>query len=211
MSETSINKKYYLILKRAIDIIFSFIIMILFFPLFLFITLLVIFETRGFPIFIQERGLTLEKRRIKIYKFRTFKAHNHVSENSGILKKSHLKSLVGPISRFLRKTGMDELPQIFNVLKGDMSFVGVRPLILEDLRKIKELYPELYKMREYMNLRLGITGYWQINKDDNISVEHLINMESKYYEKQGLLFDLGIVFKSILFILTFKHKDSILS
>ena len=141
-----ISLNFYLFTKRIFDFILSLISLILLFPLMFIIAVLVFFETKQNPIFIQERGLSLTKRRFKIIKFRTlFTITPHIKKTGGsTLSKKEYKSSVGAIGRLLRRKGLDELPQLLNILKGDMSFIGLRPLSIDDLENIQKDFPGLY-------------------------------------------------------------------
>ena len=203
----------YLIVKRVFDFILSLISFIILLPVMLIIALLVFIETKRNPIFIQERGLSLTKRRFKIIKFRTILNNTPAIDKKGeaTLRKSEFKSHVGPLGSLLRRKGLDELPQLLNILKGDMSFIGLRPLSIDDLNNIKNDYPDLYSEREKLDIPLGLSGLWQLNKDENFSIIHLINMEKIYFEKRSFLFDLKLLSKSINISFSSRHKDSIVS
>ena len=179
----------------------------------LVIAVLVFFETRQNPIFIQERGLSLTKRRFKIIKFRTlFTITPHIKKTGeSTLSKKEYKSSVGAIGSLLRRKGLDELPQLLNILKGDMSFIGLRPLSIDDLENIQKDFPGLYFEREKLDIPLGLSGLWQLNKDENFSVEHLISTEKIYFNNRSFLFDLKLLGKSIKISFSSRHKDSIVS
>ncbi|MCX7610519.1 MAG: sugar transferase, partial [Ignavibacterium sp.] len=169
-------------IKKALDILLAIFLLIILFPVFVILSIFVFIETKRFPIFKQERGLTLSKNRFYVYKFYTLKKSNpklNYSPNQ-VLNHHYLKEEVTPLGRFLRKTGLDELPQLLNVLKGEMSLVGPRPLTITDLEHIKKFYPELYNVREKIDCLPGITGLWQLNKDESFSVELLIFWDNLY-------------------------------
>ena len=189
---------------------FAVIFIILLFPAFTIISFIIFLQSGQSPLFIQERGLSLKKRRFKIYKFRTLTNHSSLIKNST----SNLSMLgdhvyVSRFGKFLRKTGLDETPQLINILKGDMNFVGPRPLDLEDLNNIKNEFPVLYCEREKTNLKPGLTGYWQIYKDDARSFENLIELDKYYFENKSFLLDLNLILKSFFISFTGKHKDAI--
>ncbi len=189
--------------------------LLLLFPVITLICVIICIQTGETPIFIQERGTSLTKNRFRIYKFRTMKRviATDISANSltSFLLKHHQKKYVFPFGRFLRKTGLDELPQFINVIKGEMSIVGPRPLALEDLENIKTFYPQLYAERENITLLPGITGYWQLNKDESGSIENLIFMDKFYFQHKSFPLDLKLFLMSIPISFTAKHIDSILS
>lgn len=201
--------------KKIFDSSLSLILILLLLPVFVLITILIFLQTGESPVFIQERGISLTKNKFRIYKFRTMiKRSNNsieVDSNYSILNKPQDRKYVYPFGIFLRKTGIDELPQLFNILKGEMSFVGPRPLSLEDLSCIKQNYPAFYFEREEINLLPGITGYWQLNKDYSGSIENLIALDKFYYKHKSFPLDLKLMFKTIPIMLSASHIDSILS
>lgn len=119
---------------------------------------------------------------------------------------SHLITKTG---KFLRLTGLDEIPQLLNVLKGEMSLVGPRPLIIRDLEQIEFYYPELYQKRENINIKPGVTGLWQVTKDDNFSVEYLIKKDLQYQSNLSFINDLKILLKTLKISILMQHKDSL--
>lgn len=199
---------------QLIQRILLLIIIIFLAPIFIILGLLVLFDTKKFPIFSQERGLTLEKHRFKIFKFRTFK--NEVvnySENDSrkILSNSHKVSQISNFGKFLRKSGLDELPQLINVLMGQMNLIGPRPLSIEDLGKIKKYYPELYFRRSRLNSKPGIIGLWQLNKDDEFSIQHLVQMDEIFERENSLMLKTKIITKGLKALLIGDHRDSIVN
>ena len=123
--------------------------------------------------------------------------------------KPDLSEYVPAFCRWLRKTGLDELPQIFNVLKGEMSLIGPRPLTLNDLEALKDKYPQYYHVRNLITIKPGITGMWQVFGNRNKGIENLIAFDLYYYERTCLTIDLRILFRTILIVLTGRHSDAI--
>ncbi len=205
----------YRISKKTFDLTVSIMLLILLMPAFVLICILIFLRSGESPLFIQARGISLSKNKFKIYKFRTmvkWKNDNACQGgSSSILMKPQNKKYIFPFGKFLRRTGMDELPQLLNIIKGEMSFVGPRPLSLDDLLCIKQHYPALYIEREKINLLPGITGYWQLYKDDSGSIENLISLDKYYYRHKSFLQDIKLILWSIPIILSASHKDSILS
>ena len=196
--------------KRIAEFIFSLLLLVAFFPLLFTLSVLSAIDTKQFPIFSQQRGLTLSRGRLKIYKLRTIKSIEHIfSCNNNILRHNIEQGGTSSFGIFLRQTGLDELPQLFNILKGEMNFVGPRPLAFDDLQNIKKYFPELYDVRNELNVKPGLTGFWQINKDENISVENLVAMDKYYVANKSVLLDAAILFKSTMLLLSGKHKDSL--
>lgn len=194
---------------------FLFLIILIFLaPIFILLGLLIFLDTKKFPIFSQERGLTLEKHRFKIFKFRTLKneiENESKNDPSKILSNSHKKNQISDFGKFLRKSGLDELPQLINVLIGQMNLIGPRPLSIEDLEKIKKYYPELYFRRSRLNSKPGIIGLWQLNKDDEFTIQHLVQMDEIFEKENSLLLKMKIIIKGIKAFLLGDHRDSIVN
>jgi len=210
------SKKYssqrdrFLETKNRIDFILSAVILIVAFPLMLLITFLLMVILKSFPLIIQKRGITKDNQVFNIYKFRTIKVNSHQEINSeNILFKPNLSQYVPAFCRWLRKTGLDELPQIFNVLKGEMSLIGPRPLSINDLEALKNKYPQYYHVRNLITIKPGITGMWQVFGNRNKGIENLIAFDLYYYERTSFTIDLRILLKTILLVLTGKHSDAI--
>lgn len=163
------------------------------------------------PFFIQERGITLDKFLFKIIKFRTIKGSDFKSQEKNIFFKSFHKENISSFGSWLRKTGLDEIPQIFNVLKGDMSFVGPRPFMISDLKLLKKNDYEYYKLRESFNVRPGITGLWQIFCNRNEGAKNLIALEKIYEDMKSFKYDLKILAYTIPIVLTANNADAVFS
>ncbi len=182
-------------MKRFFDIIASLILLILLSPLFLIICV-VVFADDGMPVIFRQYRVGRGNRLFYIYKFRTMKngtrnvASVNLSESGDCITKS---------GRFLRKTSLDELPQLINILQGKMSFVGPRPLIPEE-KEIRELRA---KYNVY-SVRPGLTGLAQINGRDNLTDEEKAEFDREYVENHTLFTDIKIMFKTFSAVLTGK-------
>ena len=176
-------------MKEIFDKTLALLLLILFSPIF-FILSLLIYLTMGKPIFFRQERPGLNGKIFKIYKFRTMS--NERDENGELL--SDEKRLKG-IGKFIRSTYLDELPQLINVLKGDMSFVGPRPLLVEYL----ELYNDEQKRRH--NVKPGITGLAQINGRNAISWEEKFKLDVCYVDNQSFLLDMKILWMTFLKVL----------
>ena len=147
-------------------------------------------------------------------KLRTIKGNGPIRESinnsSEILFRYDLKKYVPPFCGWLRKSGLDELTQLINVLKGEMSLVGPRPLTVSDLEIMKKYEPEIHERREMLKSKPGITGYWQIFGDRNKGLENLVALDEYYDRKKSSLLDLRLLLSTIVLVMTARHSDSII-
>ena len=167
----------YRIIKRVMDIIFSMLALILLLPLFIPITLLLLFTGEGYVLYFQER-LGYKNKPFQIWKFATMLKNSLQIGSGSITLKNDFR--VTRVGKFLRKTKINELPQIINILKGDISFVGPRPLILSSF----EVYSENIQSKIY-NVKPGLTGVGSIIFRDEESLLSSIKDEDPhtYYQK----------------------------
>lgn len=182
--------------KRVIDIVLSAIAIILLSPV-MVLTALLVFMILGSPILFAQTRPGKDGVPFKLRKFRSMK--NGVDEN-GVVLADELR-----VSRFglwLRRTSIDELPSLFNVLTGDMSLVGPRPLLMEYL----PLYSEEQKKRH--DVRPGITGLAQVNGRNDLSWKDKFKWDLEYVESRSFLFDLSIMFKTVRTVLGTKGISS---
>lgn len=183
----------YRYIKRGLDVILSIVLIILLSPIMMIIALLV--KTDGGPvIFVQERSGKNGKL-FHLYKFRSMTPNNNVRN----FKKEDEITKIGKI---IRKTSLDELPQLFNILKGEMSFIGPRPWIPE--------YSENFTKEQFRRLDVlpGITGLAQCKGRNNIGIKEKINYDIKYVDNLSFKMDLYIFFKSIISVI---KKDGAIS
>jgi undecaprenyl phosphate N,N'-diacetylbacillosamine 1-phosphate transferase len=180
-------------MKRLFDIILSLILLLTFFPIIIAVALLIYFKM-GMPIFFRQKRPGYKEKIFAIYKFRTMT--DDVDEEGNPL--SDEKRLIG-IGKFIRSTSLDELPQIFNVLKGEMSFVGPRPLLIEYL----PLYNEKQKRRH--DVRPGITGWAQVNGRNAISWKQKFDYDVWYVNNQSFILDMKIIW--LTFLKVIKRSD----
>ena len=204
---------YKVVQKKSLDFIIAIFLLILSLPVIIIFMLIIFITTWQTPIIIQERQTSLSSKKIKIYKLRTIKVTDSLLEScnnpSAIMFRQDLKKYVTPFCTWLRKSGLDELVQLINVLKGEMSLVGPRPLTITDLKIMKNFEPEIHREREKIKSKPGITGFWQIFGDRNKGLQNLIMMD-KYYEKnKSFVLDLKLLFFTSILVLTAKHSDSI--
>ena len=188
-----------LLAKRVIDILGSVILLIVLAPLFTLVALLVKLGSPG-PIFFAQERIGLNKRRFRIWKFRTMVEGaderqaelEHMNEVGGPVFKIKNDPRITRIGRFLRRFSIDELPQLFNVLKGDMSLVGPRPLPVRDVERI-----DVSAHKRRFSIKPGITCLWQVNGRSNIDFEHWVRLDLEYIDKWSLGLDLIILLKTI--------------
>ena len=196
------------------DVFLSIFCIIITLPFQILFALILFIELRENPLFLQNRGLTLTKNRFRIIKFRTIRTaqlnyHSKIVNSKSFFLLPGLTFAISPFARWMRKSGFDELPQIYNVLAGQMSLVGPRPLTLQDLEILKNEFPAQYKIRDGMKAKPGITGVWQLIGDRNLGAENLIGLDLFYVQNQSLLLDMKIVITTMPIVLFAKNSDAI--
>jgi lipopolysaccharide/colanic/teichoic acid biosynthesis glycosyltransferase len=185
------------------DIAISALLLILLIPVFIIIAISIKISSRGSVLFIQDR-IGLNKRVFRLYKFRTMVENaeqkqdllESLNEMSGPAFKIKNDPRIHKIGRFLRKTSLDELPQLFNVLKGDMSLVGPRPLPVRDYNGF-----EIDWHRRRFSVLPGLTCLWQVNGRNNIPFDKWMELDLEYIDKWTLMLDFRILMKTIPTIL----------
>lgn len=172
--------------------IFALLLLILFSPIFLIVALVIIIED-GFPFFFTQKRVGVNYTFFKIYKFRSMKkdtpsvaSHLLTNPDEYLLK----------IGKFIRKTSLDELPNLINIIKGEMVFVGPRPALYnqDDLMTFRVA-------TGVSKLKPGITGWAQINGRDEISITEKVKLEQEYLNKKSFLFDIEIIIKTFTNVL----------
>lgn len=187
------SRKVGKVMKRIFDVIFSFLILLLTAPFIVITYILVILKLGRPAIFKQTRPGYLGKA-FNIYKFRTML--NTTDKDGELLPNEERRH---PVGNLIRKTSLDELPQLVNVIKGDISLVGPRPLLMEYL----PLYNEFQRKR--MDVKPGITGWAQINGRNAISWEKKFELDVWYVENQSFKLDMYILYKTFTNVL--RKKD----
>lgn len=175
----------YPIVKRACDLFFSLFLLVLISPFFLLILILLFIINRGKPFFIQMRP-GLNEKPFMVIKFKTM---TDAKDDNGLLLPD--KNRITRIGKFIRKSSLDELPQLINILKGDMSFIGPRPLLIEYL----PFYREEERIRH--KVRPGMTGLSQVNGRNNILWEDRMKLDIDYVQNMSFKMDLKIIYKTI--------------
>lgn len=180
-------------MKRLFDICVSFFSILFFIPLFIIIAFLIKVTSRGPVIFKQERS-GKNRKPFYIYKFRSMKIDAPKNTPTNQLENSNIH--ITKIGNFIRRTSIDELPQLFNILKGNMSFVGPRPLLCSEIDVLDRR--ELYNAN---SIRPGLTGLAQINGRDVLDAETKAKYDGDYVMKAGFFYDLKIIFKTFFYVL----------
>jgi exopolysaccharide biosynthesis polyprenyl glycosylphosphotransferase len=187
-----------LLVKRLIDASLSMLVLILLFPVLVLVAILIKLTSPGPVLFVQER-VGMNQRKFKLYKFRSMVADAeqrksgllHLNERDGPAFKIDNDPRITPLGRFLRKTSIDELPQLFNVLSGEMSLVGPRPPLPDEVKKYEWMF------RRRLSVKPGITCIWQISGRNHVSFEKWMRMDHEYIENWSIWLDLKILLKTI--------------
>ena len=181
---------YYNFIKRAFDITLSILLLIPFLPVMLLVALAIKLDSKG-PVFFSQERVGLNGRKFIMYKFRSMRTEASGSE---VKPKDGRDPRITRVGHFLRLTSLDELPQILNVLKGDMSFVGPRP----EMTFIVDTYDKWQRLR--LKVKPGITGLWQISAERNLPIHENLDYDMYYLQERSLLLDIVIMFKTFFFI-----------
>ncbi len=176
-------------IKRFIDLFLSIISLIIFSPVFLIMALLIKRDSEG-PVFFKQKRVGVNGKQFYIYKFRTMTVE---SDPYAINPLDINDSRITRVGRFLRKTSVDELPQIINVLKGEMSFVGPRP----EMPFIVDAYEEVH--RERLKVMPGITGLWQLSGDRKRAIHENMDYDLYYIRNMSFFLDLAILLETFIF------------
>ncbi|MGE6754768.1 sugar transferase [Rossellomorea sp. NPDC071047] len=201
------DSRFYLTQKRIIDIIGASIGVCLLSGLFLIVAILIKIEDPKGPIFFSQKRVGKNGREFNMYKFRSMVADAEerlfellkLNETTGAMFKMKNDPRVTKIGRFIRKTSIDELPQLFNVLKGEMSLVGPRPPLIREVAE----YTSYDKQR--LLVTPGCTGLWQVSGRSNIGFNEMVELDLNYIKKRNTWFDIKIIFKTVLLLFGSKN------
>ncbi len=201
-SNLSINVKeekiVYKILKRTVDIIGSLLGLIILSPIFFILSIVVKADSPG-PIFFAHKRLGYNGNLIRIYKFRTMviNAEELLNNLSPEQKEEFAKNFklesdprITKVGNFLRKSSLDELPQLLNILKGELSIVGPRPIVEKELKNYG-IYGE-----KLLSVKPGLTGNWQANGRSDTTYEERVEMDMQYIDNRSIFMDIKIIFKT---------------
>jgi exopolysaccharide biosynthesis polyprenyl glycosylphosphotransferase len=185
--------------KRLIDVWGSLVLLTALAPLFAMVAIAIKLDSPG-PVFFRQERVGLNRRRFKLFKFRTMVEGadqqqpllERLNEAAGPVFKIRNDPRITCVGKFLRRFSVDELPQLLNVLKGEMSLVGPRPLPVRDIERIDVQW---HKRR--LSMQPGVTCLWQVNGRSDVSFDHWVRMDLEYIDKWSLALDLKILLKTI--------------
>lgn len=202
------KSKLYEITKRLMDILLSLIAIIFLMPIFIIVAIAIkIEDPKGKIIFTQERN-GVYPTTFKMYKFRSMVHNaeelleelNNQNELTGPVFKMKEDPRITKVGKFIRKTSIDELPQLFNILKGDMSLVGPRPPIPREVEKYTE-----YQLQR-LSVKPGLTCIWQVSGRNSIDFDQWIELDLQYIRERSILLDTKLIFKT--FFVLFGDKNA---
>ena len=202
------NRLFYLAIKRCLDFLVSFFSIIILSPVFLIIGILVKCSSPG-PVFYKQHRIGMHGKDIYLYKFRSMvkNADSLIESFTPEQKKEYFENYklehdprITPVGSFLRKSSLDELPQLVNILKGEMSFVGPRPVVKDELEKYGD------DKERFLSVKPGLTGYWATHGRSDISYEERMELELYYVGHASLWMDIRIFF--LTFVAVFTHEGA---
>ncbi|WP_268578328.1 sugar transferase [Priestia megaterium] len=196
------EKKVYLFSKRFLDIVLSLIGLIVLLPVFILVAVCIKLEDKNGPVFFSQTRVGKNQSEFTMYKFRSMVSNAEdllenlleQNETTGAMFKMKNDPRVTKIGSFIRKTSIDELPQLINVLKGEMSLVGPRP----PLKREVEVYTPYQKQR--LLIQPGCTGLWQVSGRSNIGFEDMVELDLKYIVERNIFKDILIIIKTVLLV-----------
>lgn len=199
LNQKKINEQYgYRILKRSFDIIASAIGLVVLSPVFLAVAIAIKCDDGG-PVFYDQIRIGKNGKKFKMYKFRSMRVNaedeieklQEHSEVDGAMFKMKNDPRVTRVGKFIRKTSIDEFPQLLNVLLGQMSIVGPRPPLPREVAD----YTQYDKQRLYV--KPGCTGLWQVTARNSVGFQEMVNIDLDYIQRRSIWLDLKIMFKTV--------------
>ena len=204
--KTKISKKVYIKIKRVIDVILASVALILLSPLFAIIAIAIKIDSKG-PVFFAHKRIGKNGKIIKLYKFRSMviNAEELIKSFTPEQMKEYKENYkltndprITKVGKFLRKTSLDELPQLINIINGDLSIIGPRPVVADELEKYG------VNKDKFLSVTPGLTGYWAANGRSNTTYEQRMEMELYYIDNLSLKMDIKVFFKTILSVVKIK-------
>ena len=207
-SESSMEFSLYEVIKRLIDVVCSFLGVLVLSPLFIIIAIIIKTTSKG-PVFFSQKRVGKNGKEFDMYKFRSMVVNAEElkeklaaqNEMSGPMFKMKDDPRVTKVGKFIRKTSIDELPQLWNVLKGDMSLVGPRPSLPKEVAQFESW---MYKRLE---VKPGLTCYWQVSGRNNIDFEDWMKLDIRYVEERSLFVDIKLILKTIFVLFGDKNAS----
>ena len=196
-------EKVYIKIKRVIDVILASVALILLSPLFAIIAIAIKIDSKG-PVFFAHKRIGKNGKIIKLYKFRSMVINaeelikSFTPEQMREYKENYKLTndpRITKVGKFLRKTSLDELPQLINIINGDLSIIGPRPVVADELEKYG------VNKDKFLSVTPGLTGYWAANGRSNTTYEQRMEMELYYIDNLSLKMDIKVFFKTILSVL----------
>ena len=203
------EKVMYNIIKRGVDFVAACIGLLVLSPVFIIVAILIRIDSKG-PIIFGHTRVGRNGQKFKVYKFRSMVVNakevfdNFTKEQKEEFEKNFKLDndpRITKIGAILRKTSLDELPQLFNIIKGDMSIVGPRPIVEKEIEKYGEDFKKVFSVKS------GLTGYWQANGRSDTTYEERVKMDLYYVNNRSLLLDIKIILKT--FISVIKKKGAV--
>lgn len=193
------NSTYYFVIKRLMDVVFSAIALIVLSPIMLIVAVAIKLEDIKGPILFSQERVGYLGKKFKMYKFRSMyvdaeeRLHEiqHLNEQTGPVFKMKDDPRITKVGKFIRKTSLDELPQLINILKGEMSMVGPRPALLREVVQ----YNDYQKQR--LLVKPGLTCIWQVSGRNNIGFDEWVELDLEYIENQSLGLDIKLILQTI--------------
>ncbi|MGE7825029.1 sugar transferase [Paenibacillus sp. NPDC093718] len=202
------GKVLYRMIKRTMDFIFALMGLVLLSPLFLIISILIKLEDPKGSIFFYQTRIGKDEKAFRMYKFRSMVSNAEEllgelldqNEISGAMFKMKEDPRITKIGKFIRRTSIDELPQLWNVIRGEMSLVGPRPALPREV----DQYSSYDKLR--LSVIPGCTGLWQVSGRNNLSFYEMVELDLKYIEQRGVITDIKIILNTVRVL--FGTKDA---
>ncbi|WP_180850245.1 sugar transferase [Bacillus sp. UMB0893] len=200
------NSSIYLITKRFVDIFSALLGLIFCFPIIFVISAIFLFERKKGSVFFKQIRVGKDGKKFFIYKFRSMAidSEERLRSDKALYEKyvannykleQHEDPRITKLGAFLRKTSLDEIPQFFNVLKGDMSLIGPRPVVEKELEEYGD------RVNDFLSVKPGLTGFWQVSGRSDVKYPERVDLELYYVYNQSSWFDLKILFLTIWIVL----------
>ena len=185
--------RVYGVVKRGLDLVFAAVMLVAFLPLFLIVAVAIKIDSPG-PVFFRQRRVGIGKSHFMIYKFRTMRIDAPKDQPTHLLKDPG--AYITPVGRFLRRSSLDELPQLLNIIKGEMALVGPRPALWNQFDLIAER--DKYGAND---VRPGLTGWAQINGRDELPIDVKARLDGEYVKRMSFGFDLRCIVGTVMKVL----------